>query len=183
MPQDTSNLTIVETYQTEVELFDATIAVTTQDVLRNTVLSEASQITAILNAIKISKPELWEPIKIKTITTAKAPQTLVELKAVIKHAHDAIATLNATSKSDNKDPTLIGNVNAISMNKYPDLQNENRKYQFRTRQNSNNLNNGQYNNNNSRFRPTPGSSRNYSNRQNKNKYNNNNKINCYGIVF
>ena len=172
MPRSTPNLTIVETYQAEVELFDAAVAVTTQDVLRNTVLSEAEKITAVLNAIKVSKPKLWEPIRIKTITTAKAPQTLIELKAIIKHAHDANATLDATSKSEYKDPTSIGNVNAISMNNYPDLQNENRKYNFQRTNNSNsNNNNNRYNNNNTRFRPNTGSFRNSQNRQNRNNRN------------
>ena len=176
MPKDTPDLTIVETYQTEVELFDATVAVTTQDVLRNTTLSEACKITAVLNAIKVSKPELWEPIKLKTLTTAKAPQTMNELKAIIKHAHDANATLNATSKMDTVDPTSIGNVNAISMNDYQDLQNENRKYQFRS--NNNNSNGNRYNNNNSRFKPHTNNNNNYRNTQQRSNRNvNKSKIN------
>ena len=173
IPPDTPDLMIVEKYLDKIELFDATEPVSTADVIRNTKLTDAIRVSAILNAIENSNEKLWEPIRLKILQQKRTPHDLTELKSTIKDAHDGLASLEATAKLKHQDPTVISSVNAISLNDYPDLQQANKQYQFKTtrmfknsnvkdlenrydnKTNNYNNNNGKYknnNNSNSRFR-------------------------------
>ena len=180
IPVDTPNLMIVEKYTDKLELFNATDAVSTADVIRNTKLSDAMKVSAVLNAIELANKELWEPIRLKILQQKKSPDNLDALKITIKDAHEGLASLAASTKVKDKDPTVVSStVNAISMNEYPELQQANKRFQFKAsrmfknpninpkdlekrngnyRFNNNNNNNINYNNNdrngknNQRFR-------------------------------
>ena len=145
--ESTAELSIVELYQTKVDLFDATEQVSTQDVVNCTKLDEAAKIDAILNAIKNDRKELWKAIEILLYTKGKKPDTMDKLKSTIKHAHDAILSINIGNKNKIKDPTITSNhtVNAINMRQFPALvqfdKNKNKYNQTNTSYNENTIKN------------------------------------------
>ena len=133
MPEGTPNLMIVEKYTDKIELFNATDAVSTADVISKTKLTDAIKVSAVLNAIESSNEKLWEPIRLKILQQKRTPVDLNELKDTIKDAHEGIASLEATTKAKHQDPTVISStVNALALNQYPELQKANKQYQFRT---------------------------------------------------
>ena len=150
--KDTADLSIVEIYQTRVDLFNATETVSTDDVVNSTKLDESTMIDAILNAIRKDRKKLWEIIQINIFTNGSKPSSLIELKALIKHAHDAKMSLNTGNNDDDKDPTIVNNtVNAISMRQFPALVNSNK---FKNKQPNYNKNKNKFNNQNTKFNNT-----------------------------
>ena len=161
--QDTAVLSIVEIYQTRVDLFDATENVSTDDVVNSTKLDTSTKINSILNAIKKEREDLWDVLKILIYTKGNKPNTMDDLKTIIKHAHDA--QMSITSNNNNKskkDPTIVDNtVNAINMRQFPALAKPQKQYQ-----------------NYNFYKPKTNDNNNYKNNQNSNSnYNANNNSN------
>ena len=178
---DTPDLSIITKYRQKLQLFYQTNAVSTQDVIDSTPLTDVLQVASINRAIEKSKPELYDFIDnyMKDFNRAAAPMNIDILEAVIERGVKYLQTKRINSNRNILDPTKLGSVNAVSLAQFPNLNNTyNNSYNNNYNNNSNNNSNNNYNNYN-KYNNQSNWNGNLENNNDKFDNNNDNNVNNY----
>ena len=145
------SLKIVDKFENVLDLLDATNDIASPDVVRATLLPVGKQVSIITKAIQKPKPKLFAYTDGFIMRNAQAPRGLSELRYVIERGVAAIASSNIHSNSSNKSDGNMEQqerfVNNISIDQFPQFQNnESRNYNSNNHNNNNNYNNNNNNN-------------------------------------